>query len=157
MSQLDGMIRLRTVDLALAMAVVLHRRSYVAAPDVFKNLSHRGAARGRAQGEQIVENAAQGKNIAAFVLFLNAAFRLLEGGWVDVLCSDFHGRSHLSTFVPEIRSWFAERELDEVFEILTVGNPGRMLADEHPDAVPSVTLDRGLWDRITGFLRSGDA
>lgn len=86
-----------------------------------------------------------------------AAMRLLEGGWIDVLSSDFHGRPHLSTFVPEIRAWFAEREFDEVFELLTVTNPARILADEHPDAVPSVTVERGLWDRITGFLRPGDA
>lgn len=86
-----------------------------------------------------------------------AARRLLEGGWVDILSSDFHARPHLSTFVSEIRAWFTQRELDEVFELLTVGNPSRILADEHPDAVPSVTLERGLWDRITGFLRPGDA
>lgn len=86
-----------------------------------------------------------------------AALRLLEGGWVDVLASDFHGRRHLSTFVAEIRAWFADRELDEVFDLLTVGNPARILADEHPDAVPSVAIERGLWDRITDFLRPGDA
>lgn len=85
------------------------------------------------------------------------ARRLLEGGWVDVLSSDFHARPHLPTFVPEIREWFAERELTEAFEILTEVNPARILSDEHPDAVPSVTLERGLWDRITGFLRPGDA
>lgn len=86
-----------------------------------------------------------------------AAQRLLEGGWVDVLSSDFHARPHLPTFVREIREWFTERGFDEAFEILTEVNPARILANEHPDAVPSVTLERGLWDRITGFLRSGDA
>lgn len=86
-----------------------------------------------------------------------AAAKLLEGGWIDVLSSDFHGRPHLSTFVAEIRAWFTERGFDDVFELLTVTNPARILADEHPDAVPSVHLERGLWDRITGFLRPGDA
>lgn len=86
-----------------------------------------------------------------------AACRLLEGGWIDVLSSDFHARPHLPTFISEIREWFAGRELDDVFELLTEVNPARILADEHPDAVPSVTLERGLWDRITSFLRPGHA
>lgn len=86
-----------------------------------------------------------------------AAERLLEGGWVDVLSSDFHGRPHLSTFVDEVREWFMEREFTEAFELLTEINPGRILLDEHPDAVPSVTLERGLWERLTGFLRPGKA
>lgn len=85
------------------------------------------------------------------------ARRLLEGGWVDVLSSDFHARAHQSPFLREIGEWFAGQGLDEALELLTEINPARILADEHPDAVPSVTLERGLWERITDFLRPGDA
>ena len=86
-----------------------------------------------------------------------AAFRLLEGGWVDCLSSDFHARAHLPLYVAEARSWFEEREQLEVFDLLTRINPGRILDDQLPEAVPSFTIERSFWDRLTGFLRSGDA
>lgn len=82
-----------------------------------------------------------------------AAFRLLEGGWVDVLSSDFHARPHLSHFVDEARLWFADQGHEAIFDLLTRGNPARILADEHPDAVPSFTIERGFWDRFKGLLR----
>lgn len=83
----------------------------------------------------------------------DAAFRLLEGGWVDVLSSDFHARPHLAHFVDEARTWFADRGHDAIFHLLTCANPARILADEHPDAVPSFTVDRGFWERFKGLLR----
>jgi protein-tyrosine phosphatase len=86
-----------------------------------------------------------------------AAFRLLEGGWVDVLSSDFHSRSHLPVFVDEARAWFEERGQEEVFDLLVRVNPDLLLSDEPPDAVPSFTIERGFWDRLTGFLRPKDS
>jgi protein-tyrosine phosphatase len=86
-----------------------------------------------------------------------AAMHLLEGGWVDLLSSDFHGRPHLSIFLAEIREWLTSRGHDEVFEILTRVNPGRVLGDELPEPVPSITIERSLWSRLTGFLRPGPA
>lgn len=86
-----------------------------------------------------------------------AAFRLLEGGWVDVLSSDFHSRSHIPVFVAEARSWFEDHGQEEVFDLLVRVNPGLLMSDEPPDAVPSFTIDRGFWDRITGFLRPRDS
>ncbi len=81
------------------------------------------------------------------------AFRLLEGGWIDVMSSDFHSRAHLPVFVDEARQWFEEHGQGEVFDLLTRLNPQRLLADESPEAVPSFTIERGFWERFTGFLR----
>ncbi len=86
-----------------------------------------------------------------------AAFRLLEGGWVDVLSSDFHSRPHLPTFVGQARSWFEDRGQEEVFDLLVRVNPDLLLSDQPPDAVPSFTIERGFWDRLTGFLRPKDS
>ncbi len=85
-----------------------------------------------------------------------AALRLLEGGWVDVLSSDFHGRSHIPIFIAEARDWFEEQGALEAFDLLTRTNPARILADELPDPVPSFTIERGFWSRLAGFLRPGD-
>ena len=86
-----------------------------------------------------------------------AAIRLLEGGWVDLLSSDFHARAHLSVFLTEVEEWMRARGYDEVLELLTRVNPARILSDELPEPVPSVTIERSLWTRLTGFLRSGNA
>lgn len=86
-----------------------------------------------------------------------AAFRLLEGGWIDVLSSDFHSRAHLPVFVEEARSWFSDREQAEAFELMTRVNPQRLLADEALEAVPSFTIERGFWERVSGFLRPRDS
>lgn len=86
-----------------------------------------------------------------------AAFRLLEGGWVDVLSSDFHSRAHLPVFVDEARSWFEDRSQEEVFDLLVRVNPELLLSDQPPDAVPSFNIERGFWDRLSGFLRPKDS
>lgn len=86
-----------------------------------------------------------------------AAFRLIEGGWVDVLSSDFHSRSHLPVFIDEARSWCADHGQEEVFDLLVRINPARLLSDEPPDAVPAFTIERGFWERVTGFLRPRDS
>jgi protein-tyrosine phosphatase len=80
------------------------------------------------------------------------ALELLRRGWVDLLASDFHGRSHLLPYVAESRAWFTERGAEGIFEALAGSNPRRVLADEDPRPVTPLDLPRGMVERIRTFL-----
>lgn len=82
------------------------------------------------------------------------AMHLLERGWVDLMASDFHGRTHLSPFLAEAREALSAWGLDEHFQLLAGINPTRILREEDPLPVPSATLKRGVWERLREILPS---
>jgi protein-tyrosine phosphatase len=81
-----------------------------------------------------------------------AAFRLLELGWVDYLASDFHGRPHLTLYMDQAREVFERSEALEQFDRLNRVNPGRILDDDEPLPVDVVTVDQGFWDKIRNLI-----
>lgn len=83
------------------------------------------------------------------------ALLLLQRGWVDLLSSDFHGRSHLKLHVREAREVLDEWEGGEQWRMLTSVNPARVLENEFPLPVPPLTLPGGLWTRVRSLFRPG--
>lgn len=79
------------------------------------------------------------------------AWELLNRGWVDYLCSDYHGRGRLA--IKQCRAAFAEAGGLAQFELLTDANPRRLLADELPAPVPPLTRRGGLLSRLLGRRR----
>lgn len=80
------------------------------------------------------------------------ALELLRRGWVDVLASDFHGRSHLRPYVDETREWFQSRERDALFQDLTEGNPRRMLQSAEPAPIPPLEIGVGPLKRLRSLF-----
>lgn len=80
------------------------------------------------------------------------AIDLLSRGWVDYLSSDFHARPHLSVYLEEAKAFFDERSGWEQFQLLTVGNPTRLLRGEVPLPVPGLPVQRGFWRRMKGIF-----
>lgn len=81
------------------------------------------------------------------------AFRLLERGWVDCLASDFHGRPELRLYIGAARRLFRELDAEEAWTMLTEVNPGRIAGNEKPLPVPTVKMERGVWDRLASLFR----
>ena len=81
------------------------------------------------------------------------AFRLLRRGWADYLASDFHGHVKLKLYKTE--AWDALEALgaEEALGYLCRTNPGRVLTDEPPLAVPPLPAERGFWARVRGMLQ----
>ena len=79
------------------------------------------------------------------------ARNILALGWADYVSSDYHaiGEPGCARFVTALdESGFAE-----VAELLTVTNPGRLLAGHTPVSVPPIELpndDKTLWERVMG-------
>lgn len=82
------------------------------------------------------------------------ALLLLQRGWVDLLSTDFHGRSHLRLHVRESGELLREWEGAEQWRLLTKVNPDRVLRDEFPVAVPPLSLNSGLWNRVRSLFRA---
>lgn len=80
------------------------------------------------------------------------AFALLERGWVDLMATDFHGRSHLSPCVDEAREALLEAGGGPQFGLLAGVNPGRILAGDEPLTVPPLPVRPGFLDRIRAVL-----
>ena len=76
------------------------------------------------------------------------AWELLEIGCVDYLSSDYHARGRLS--VRECRAAFERAGGLAQFELLTEGNPRRLLSDELPEPVPPLSRRKGLLRRLLG-------
>jgi protein-tyrosine phosphatase len=80
------------------------------------------------------------------------AWGLLESGWADYLCSDFHARGRLATAA-------AARALAEAggaaqAHLLTHENPSRLLAGQPPLPVGPLLRRRApLWRRVLGLGR----
>lgn len=83
------------------------------------------------------------------------AYELLRQGWADLMASDFHGRSHLETWIGETDTWFAERGAEDIFHTLASVNPGRIVDDQDPVPVPPMDLPRGPIDRLRSLLQGG--
>ena len=84
------------------------------------------------------------------------ALLLLQRGWVDLLSSDFHGRSHLKLHIREAREVLMEWGGEEQWRMLTSVNPARVLDNEFPLPVPPLPLPGGLWTRVRSLFRSGN-
>lgn len=80
------------------------------------------------------------------------AARLLEGGWVSFLASDYHCRGEIPTGA--VVEWFEARDAVEQLDLLTRLNPARLLDDLSPQAVPAVTSRSGWWGRLFGPRRA---
>lgn len=81
------------------------------------------------------------------------ALELLSRGWVDILATDFHGRSHLSLYLDEARELFRRAGGEEQWRLLTSVNPARLVEDRAPLGVPPLAPPGGVWGRLKGFLR----
>ncbi len=81
------------------------------------------------------------------------AFTFLERGWVDLMATDFHGRSHLSLHVEEARGALEDLGGGEQFSVLARVNPGRVLAGEEIIPLSALTVERGVWSRLKAALR----
>jgi protein-tyrosine phosphatase len=79
------------------------------------------------------------------------AFGLLERGWADYLCSDYHARGQ--TLVANYRALLTEVGADEQAQLLTETNPSRILQDELPLPVPPLRIKRSLWGRVSELFR----
>jgi protein-tyrosine phosphatase len=79
-----------------------------------------------------------------------AAWSLLERGWADYLCSDYHARGTLR--VEDCRAALAEAGGEEQFRILTSDNPARLLAGEEPLAVPPLPPRPSAIRRLLGRI-----
>jgi protein-tyrosine phosphatase len=87
----------------------------------------------------------------------NVALRLLERGWVDYLSSDFHGHAGLKIYRDEAWAALADLEAQEVLHYLCRTNPGRILTDDPPLAVPVLPTERRFWARVRGLLHRSTA
>ena len=81
------------------------------------------------------------------------AFALLERGWVDLMASDFHGRSHLSPCLDKARSALLDAGGGPQFGLLAGVNPGRIMAGEGPLPVPPLPIRPGFLDRIKAVFK----
>jgi protein-tyrosine phosphatase len=77
-----------------------------------------------------------------------AAWGLLERGWADYLCSDFHARGRCAT--AEAAAALARAGGAPQAHRLTHENPSRLLAGEPPRPVPPLRRRPPLWRRVLG-------
>jgi len=80
-----------------------------------------------------------------------AAFELLQRGWVDYLCSDYHARGPalVAQYVGMLEAIGAQEQV----RMLTETNPSRMLEGLSPLPVPLLRIKRTLWSRVTEAFR----
>lgn len=76
------------------------------------------------------------------------AIRLLERGWIDIMSTDFHGRSHLKLYIKEARAFFEELGAGEAWTLLSGANARRILNEEAPLPVPMLEVPRSIWTRV---------
>ena len=75
------------------------------------------------------------------------AFHLLERGWADYLCSDFHARG--APLVAQYEGLLIELGGEEQANTLMRTNPARMLSGQRPLPVPALRLRKpNLWARV---------
>jgi len=77
------------------------------------------------------------------------AHALVEEGLIDCLASDNHGDLRS---VATVRAWLTELGSGEAAELLTSENPRRVLNNERPLPVPSITIQRGLLRRLRDLM-----
>jgi protein-tyrosine phosphatase len=76
---------------------------------------------------------------------------ILALGWADYVSSDYHtiGEPGCARFVQAL----VDAGFEEQAELLTITNPGRLLAGDTPLGVPAIDLpkdDRSFWERVMG-------
>lgn len=81
------------------------------------------------------------------------AFTFLERGWVDLMASDFHGRSHLSPNLLEARDALMDAGGGPQFGLLAGVNPSRIFRGEEPLPVPPLPVRPGFLDRLRGAFQ----
>ena len=81
------------------------------------------------------------------------AFALLERGWVDLLASDFHGRSHLSPGLDEARGALLEAGGGPQLGLLAGVNPGRIIEGDEPLPVPPLPVRPGFLERMKAVFK----
>lgn len=81
------------------------------------------------------------------------AHGLLERGWADYLCSDYHARGQ--TCVRSYRDLLEDLGATELSTLLTEVNPSRILAGQPPLPVPPLRLKRSLWRRVSALFQEG--
>jgi protein-tyrosine phosphatase len=74
------------------------------------------------------------------------AWRLLELGLADYICSDYHARGR--PMVEEYCAALSAADADEQRHLLTDVNPHRLLRDEAPLPVPPIRRSRSVWQRV---------
>jgi protein-tyrosine phosphatase len=77
------------------------------------------------------------------------AWALLERGWADYLCSDYHARGRLA--LAECRAELERRGAGEQARLLMDVNPQRMLEGDAPLPVPPLAARTPLWRRMLGM------
>jgi protein-tyrosine phosphatase len=86
------------------------------------------------------------------------ALGMLERGWVDFLCSDYHARGRLR--LEEYWDAIVAMNGSDQAELLMVTNPARVLRDERPTPVaplPGAAAERGRTHESEGGMRSRPA
>ncbi|HEX6559069.1 MAG TPA: CpsB/CapC family capsule biosynthesis tyrosine phosphatase [Longimicrobiales bacterium] len=82
-----------------------------------------------------------------------AAFELLERGWVDYLCSDYHARGPV--MIADYRALLESQDGAEQAHTLMETNPARMLDGLPPLPVTPLRPKRGaLWQRVAALFRA---
>jgi protein-tyrosine phosphatase len=81
------------------------------------------------------------------------AFRLLEAGHVDYLASDFHGHAHVEIYKTEAWAALKERDALETLDTLCRTNPSRVLEDQDPLPVPSLSPEQTFLARLRGMIK----
>jgi protein-tyrosine phosphatase len=80
------------------------------------------------------------------------AFTLLERGWVDYLCSDYHARGE--PLIQEYEQLLVSSSGAEQANTLLRTNPARILNDERPLPIaPFRPVRRNIWQRVGGLFR----
>ena len=72
---------------------------------------------------------------------------------MDLMASDFHGRSHLSPGLNEARSALLEAGGGPQFGLLVGVNPTRMLEGEELLPVPPLPIRPGFLDKIKAMFK----
>lgn len=129
--------------------VVAHPERYRNVDDALTTLARFRAVGGRMQLNVGSLLGGYGARAAAI------AQRLLTSGWADYAASDYHARGEpgVAAFVAQLDAMGASEQA----ELLTVVNPGRLLAGEEPLPVPPVAFGaaeaeqaRPFWTRLFG-------
>jgi protein-tyrosine phosphatase len=80
------------------------------------------------------------------------AFELLQRGWADFVCSDYHTRG--APLIREYHDCLVQENGQEQADMLLRVNPARLLAGQRPLPVPPLRPGRrSVWQRVTGIFR----
>ena len=81
------------------------------------------------------------------------AEKILEHGLFDYLSSDFHGKATLKIYLKEAHQRLLSLGGGQQVEMLSSLNPSRLFNGEDPLPVPALSIDRGVMNRVKGWIR----